>query len=717
MARVARRVSRVAIAGALAALLQQAAVVPAAAVVGGSTLVAAAKPALIVGQTNGIAGNWALTPNSPTGNWTPGEVLTIAIDDADGAANCGGAGDVVAFSVPPTVTLSGTATMAVSTASTAACAALIPPRRDQLVVTFTGAGTGTLGVTSVRYDIGTAVSSGDVAVTATDSDATPVTVAAAANALLTGVVLTANNPPVGLRTGSGVQAISNVVITEQVTDSIGAVVCLELSGGDTFDATAPSPSVAVGGFTGDSAMVAVATGGTGLQVNVTDSATDTTPATFTIGNIRLGDSATNNAGPVAAVLRSGACTPVPPVVVPLSVPTVLAGIVTTDRFGGSDRFTTAQILLEDAFPCVGNGLANVVVARSDDFPDALAASYLAGKLGTGIVLVDPSSPTLPPATANTLRLRGVDRVVIVGGPVAVPAALATALDNQPNVNCAGAPEAAPNDTMAVLRIEGADRFETARRIAEFPGLAAAGTADYDGTDADPDGPGCNARRTAIVAIGDNFPDALVAGPVAFNGHNVPGVGTPALPGCGNGEGFPVILTTGSALHPQASVALANLGIAQVLVMGGNAVITPAVESSLQGLGILTRRFAGANRLDTARQFGDFAIDFLGYSRTAVAVARGDDFPDALAGGPHAGLAAAATQTRPAKAAGVIVLTESLSSAGTETLAFLRQRQGSVGVFGATAPLSPVTDVDVYGGTSAVSDAVVAILLGAVSQAV
>ncbi|MGH9164066.1 MAG: cell wall-binding repeat-containing protein, partial [Acidimicrobiales bacterium] len=338
--------------------------------------------------------------------------------------------------------------------------------------------------------------------------------------------------------------------------------------------------------------------------------------------------------------------------------------------------------------------------------------------GTGILLVDKDSATIPAATVNALRIGGVDTVYIIGGEGAVPAALATALDNLPNYNCAGAVETVPilgtPKTLDIVRIGGNDRYETGRNVAERPGLGAAGTVDYDGTAADPDGPACSAKKTAILATGENFPDALVAGPVSFQGLvpvGAPGgtVVPPGLAGCGNNGGFPLILTTGTALHPQAASALTNLGIQQVIIMGGTAAVTTATESAVQAIGgITTRRFAGLNRLDTAKQFDDFAIGFLGYSRTVVSVARGDTFPDALTGGPNAGT--------PGPTPNVIALTESPTTVGTETTAFFKSRPGTVGVFGATAPLSPITDVDVYGGTAAVADSTVSAILATISQA-
>jgi putative cell wall-binding protein len=696
---------------------------PAAATHGASTLTAESQPTIVVGQANQPAGNLVLTPTTAGNTFAGGEQITITLDDSDGGANCSSATDYVAFNSAPTVAVSsGTATVtsAVS-ASAGACAAA--GRNDVLTITFQNPpGSAVLTISNIRYDVGASAARGPVTVTTGGTAPVATGGAGASNAFITEVRIAANTPAVGIRVPTGpatAQAISNIVVTEQAFDALSAPnnasgrFCIDLNDAtDFFDANAPAPTVAVSP-TGDTATVALASGGNALEVTVTDAAGDTTASTFTISGLRLAAASITaaNAGIVTATLYQGPCNAATPTGAVLSGTTTLAAIVDVVRFAGSDRFQTAQLLFEDAFPCApANGLSHAIIARADDFPDALAASFLAGKRGTGILLVDRNSTSLPAATINALRNRGVDTVTIIGGPTAVPAVLANALDLLPNVTCAGATQAAPNDTIAVERIEGADRYETARLVAAAGAAIAGGvgTADYDGTSAAPFGGTCNARRTAILATGQNFPDALVAGPVAFNGVNVPAASpTPPGPGCGNGEGFPVILTTSGTLNSQAASALTTLGIEQVLIMGGNTAIDPAVVTSVQGINsITTRRFAGTNRLDTARQFAEFAIDFLGYSRTLASVARGDDFPDALAGGPHAGTAPAAA----------ILLTESPTSAGAETLAFFRDRHGSANVFGAGATLVPITELDVYGGTVAVANSVIDAIVAAISQA-
>ena len=704
--RLARRMA-VAAAAALTAL----GTVLAAPASAAHTIAAGSKPTIGIGQVNQAAGDITIT--WPTPVMLPiGHTIVLTLDDADPGPNCGAPNpttDFVAFTALPTVTVTPSgAGAAMITPSLTPLGGCLATKTDQLTLLVATAGTiSKLTLSNVRYDVGTTGTAiGDVQVAVTGSAPLPAPLTIS-NAFVTSASLSSNNPPVGIRTGSGAAAVGNLVVTERVNDALAgasANVCIVPTGG--FDTGAPGPSVAVAGGTGDTATVTVLAGGI-VRVAVADAPADTGASTLTISGLRLSAATTGVAGLKTADLSvdtTANCTTLGTTLTSMSP---LAAVVTTDRLSGGDRYETAQALFEAAFPCApASGLASAVIARGDDFPDALAASYLAGSLGTGILLVDSTSATVPTATVNALRNRGVDKVFIIGGTTAIPPALATALDNLPNYDCAGV----PSGTIDLERIGGADRYETGRLVAERPGLGVAGTADYDGTAADPDGPACAPRKTAIVATGVNFPDALVAGPVAFNGHNMPGAGSavpPGTPGCGDGLGFPLILTTGNALHPQASQALTNLGIQQVLIMGGASAIDPSVETAIQGIGgITTKRFAGTNRLDTAKQFGEFAIDFLGYSRTQVSVARGDTFPDALAGAPHA----AATP------ANVIVITENAGTIGAETLAFFGERQGTPGVYGAPTSLDVVTQLFAYGGTTALADGTVNGILARISQA-
>ena len=87
--------------------------------------------------------------------------------------------------------------------------------------------------------------------------------------------------------------------------------------------------------------------------------------------------------------------------------------------------------------------------------------------------------------------------------------------------------------------------------------------------------------TAVIASGDVFADALVAGPFAARGIH------------------PVLLTPPSELHAEAASYLSSEGIEHVVLMGGTAALSEAVEQSIEDLDIDVTRVAGDTRYDTA----------------------------------------------------------------------------------------------------------------------
>ncbi len=221
--------------------------------------------------------------------------------------------------------------------------------------------------------------------------------------------------------------------------------------------------------------------------------------------------------------------------------------------------------------------------------------------------------SVPAATLDALRRSGARTVHLLGGTSAISDAVTAQLSATPSYGCDGAAGA----PLEVVRVSGGNRFDTARLTAESAGAAAVGTVDLG------EGP----RRTAVVASGLGFADALAAGPLSYSG---------AAGGRGDGRGFPTLLTAPGALSLEAEAALTGLGITQVLVPGGTAVVSPAVVDRLQALGISVFRLAGSNRSETAAVVAGFAVDRLGFSLGGVTLARGDAFADALAGAAYAG---------------------------------------------------------------------------------
>jgi putative cell wall-binding protein len=269
--------------------------------------------------------------------------------------------------------------------------------------------------------------------------------------------------------------------------------------------------------------------------------------------------------------------------------------VTVTTYAGPTRYETSASIAEAKYP---NGVTSghVILATGSNFPDALAANYLAGQLGAPILLTpssasDPEFSTVTGALSKLLNTTAKN-VTIVGGTSAVGADVMAALQG---------------DGYTVNQIGGATRFDTAQLL--------------DTQSGDKAGAGVTGNPTAILATGDNFPDALAGGPLAWAKH------------------FPVILTDGSqtTLSPQAQATLSADGIKNVLIMGGSAAINPGINTQLTGLGItIDKQFAGVDRTDTAAQLAAYEQSTYGFSTAQVILASGGNFPDALSAGPLGG---------------------------------------------------------------------------------
>jgi photosystem II stability/assembly factor-like uncharacterized protein len=232
------------------------------------------------------------------------------------------------------------------------------------------------------------------------------------------------------------------------------------------------------------------------------------------------------------------------------------------RFAGSDRYGTAVATSQAEFPSGGAGA--VVLARGDaySYTDALVGAPLAAAKNAPLLLT--TGTQLPDVTkAELQRVLATGRTVyVLGGVSAVPASVATQL--------AGL-------GYTVVRFGGATRYATAVSVADALG--------------DP--------STVLLATGQNFPDALAAGPAATK---VGGV---------------VLLSAGAGLTTETSGYL-NVHGTTVYAIGG-----PAADADPAAVAL-----SGSDRYATAAKV---ATTFFP-SPTTVGVAIGYNFPDALSGG-------------------------------------------------------------------------------------
>jgi hypothetical protein len=207
------------------------------------------------------------------------------------------------------------------------------------------------------------------------------------------------------------------------------------------------------------------------------------------------------------------------------------------RLSGTDRIATAVAVSQDSFPTGDAGA--VILARGDDYPDALVGGPLAAAKNAPLLLTEGSA--LPSETATEVKrvLTAGGTVYVLGGTSAIPTSVTSQLTGL---------------GYTVTRYSGADRYATAVAVAVALG----------------------SPTTVLLATGTNFPDALAAGPAAAHVHGV------------------ILLTDGSAVPAETAAYLA--GAPTTYAIGGPA--AAAVPSATAILG--TDRFATA--ADVATKF-------------------------------------------------------------------------------------------------------------------
>lgn len=203
----------------------------------------------------------------------------------------------------------------------------------------------------------------------------------------------------------------------------------------------------------------------------------------------------------------------------LSQVQALSPSITVTRLAGSDRFATSIEIAKEARLKLGVRRF-AIVAYGLNYPDALAAAPIATYDGIPIILT--RKEYISTQALATLSDIGATDVIIVGSTSVV--------SNDVFDACA----VQMGGTNHVLRVYGANRYETAKEIAlwssDLKGPGARGDA-LVGTVSNPAGAyGLNASRLGL-ASGENFPDALSGG--VFCGQNA----------------FPVLLTPKSTPSP------------------------------------------------------------------------------------------------------------------------------------------------------------------------
>jgi putative cell wall-binding protein len=249
------------------------------------------------------------------------------------------------------------------------------------------------------------------------------------------------------------------------------------------------------------------------------------------------------------------------------------------RVAGAGRVETA--IAAAAFS--GGKADAVVLARSDNFADSLAAAPLASDKSGPLLLTSPGA--LQSQVVDAIRdvLKPGGTVYLLGGTAALSASVESSVRATAGVG-------------TVTRVQGGNRYETAVAVARL----------------------LPAATDVALVTGGNFPDGLAAGALM------------GVVDSSTNHSLGVVLLTNGATMPQATLDYVNAtGFSSkgtVLAVGGQAVQASAAVAGATPV-------AGNSRYDTAAAVAKLfsSKQFFTDATQLVGVATGENWPDALAG--------------------------------------------------------------------------------------
>lgn len=282
-----------------------------------------------------------------------------------------------------------------------------------------------------------------------------------------------------------------------------------------------------------------------------------------------------------------------PLFFPFSSTYSLGGTASVSRIAGNDYWDTAAEISKKVF----RSSSSAVLARGDDFADAMSATGLAGALedGEGAPILLTARDELSGAALNELRRLGAKTVYLIGGKVAI-----------------------------------SDRVEAALKAAKFSVKRIAGNESYDTSIAcakeilllDP-----KATSRAIVAYSQNFQDALSISSFAYKYH------------------VPIFLQTygeksdSRKLTKEAiSLLKGDMAKATIYVAGGDGAVSTSSVEGVFGNDRVIRKY-GITGYDTSNELATYLVGEGLLSAGSVVFASGAPAPrgaDALAGSALAG---------------------------------------------------------------------------------
>ncbi len=244
----------------------------------------------------------------------------------------------------------------------------------------------------------------------------------------------------------------------------------------------------------------------------------------------------------------------------------------TIRIYGQNRYQTGLKIGEALKGIKRSSFPAVVVAFGGNFPDALAGSYLASKVGAPILLInDKFANDICSFIRENMVSNGT--IYILGGTGVVSASVENKLKNI---------------SKNVIRLEGAGRYETNLAILREAGVSAG--------------------EEILVCIGTNYADSLSV----------------------SSTGKAILLVRKDGLTAVQKEFLSEIGGNMFTILGGPGVITEAVEEELKVYGNVERVY-GASRYETSTKIAERYFP----NAECMVIAVGNNFPDGLSVGPLA----------------------------------------------------------------------------------
>lgn len=263
-----------------------------------------------------------------------------------------------------------------------------------------------------------------------------------------------------------------------------------------------------------------------------------------------------------------------------------AADATSQRLEGNTRYETAveiaETYVEQVEEVADRATVDTVILTSgenDHFAYALPVPALSRLHNAPLLLTRPD--VVPAAVTSFLTDNDIRTVIILGGDEVVSDAVEKSIDAISGVDTA--------------RIDGDDPYSVAVEVAKLVGPSPGSPGEFPAE-----------GRTALLATGEVFADALAAGPLAYRGMH------------------PVLLTRSDSLPELVESFLETSQTEHAVVLGGTAAVSNDVEDAVEDLGIEVTRWSGIDRMATAVAIAEALL--------------GNDSPDDCFDGAQLGLA-------------------------------------------------------------------------------